>query len=171
VSGSNSNALNGAIGGFQFGYNWQMSNVLVGAETDIQLSGQNGNPNFSASWVQANSSVAPLTATDKEKVRGRVGLIANQWLFYTTGGFQLTRRSAQAASPSRYRSPYRKQDPPCPGVVGGVGGLCPLGSWSTGTTKTGWIVGIGAEGVVGGNWSWKAEYLYVDLSIFHSRPV
>ena len=48
-------------------------------------------------------------------------------------------------------------------AVGGVGGLCPLGSWSTATTKAGWTVGIGAEGPVGGNWSWKAEYLFVDL--------
>jgi opacity protein-like surface antigen len=52
---------------------------------------------------------------------------------------------------------------PCPGVVGGVGGVCPLASWSTGATKTGWTVGVGAERIIAGNWSWKAEYLFVDL--------
>ena len=170
VSGSNSNALNGVIGGFQFGYNWQTSNVLVGLETDFQFSGQNGNPSFSGGWVLSDGSAAPLTATDKEKLlwlgtlRGRVGLIVNQWLVYTTGGLAYGRVTNDGSATLLGQSIGAGATPtPCPGAVGGVGGLCPLGSWSTGTTKAGWTVGAGAEGPVGGNWSWKVEYLFVDL--------
>jgi outer membrane immunogenic protein len=43
---------------------------------------------------------------------------------------------------------------PCP--------LCGLGTWGSGT-NVGWVIGAGAERAVGGNWSWKAEYLFVDL--------
>jgi outer membrane immunogenic protein len=30
-------------------------------------------------------------------------------------------------------------------------------------TKAGWTLGGGVEGALAGNWTWKAEYLYVDL--------
>ena len=42
-------------------------------------------------------------------------------------------------------------------------GQCPFASWSNGTTKVGWSLGVGAEGALAGNWSWKIEYLHVDL--------
>jgi outer membrane immunogenic protein len=168
VSGSNSNALDGVIGGFQFGYNWQMSNVLVGLETDFQLSGQKGTAGFSAGWPQADNSVAPLTATNSEKLlwlgtlRGRVGLIASEWLIYTTGGLAYGRVTNNGSAALLGQS-FGPSATPCPGVVGGVGGVCPLGAWSNGTTKVGWTIGLGVERAIGGNWSWKAEYLFVDL--------
>jgi outer membrane immunogenic protein len=39
----------------------------------------------------------------------------------------------------------------------------PTGSVSTSTTKTGWTWGSGVEAALGGNWTAKAEYLYVDF--------
>ena len=30
-------------------------------------------------------------------------------------------------------------------------------------TKVGWVIGGGVEGVLGGNWTGRIEYLYVDL--------
>ena len=55
-------------------------------------------------------------------------------------------------------------------VTGGVayGGIetgisSPFGSITTTTTKTGWTWGGGIEAALGGNWTAKAEYLYVDL--------
>jgi len=30
-------------------------------------------------------------------------------------------------------------------------------------TKTGWTLGAGIEGALAGSWTWKLEYLYVDL--------
>ena len=37
------------------------------------------------------------------------------------------------------------------------------GSYSASTTRTGWTLGGGVEGQLMGNWSVKAEYLYIDL--------
>jgi outer membrane immunogenic protein len=55
-------------------------------------------------------------------------------------------------------------------VTGGVayGGIetgvtSPFGSITNTTTKTGWTWGTGVEAALGGNWSAKAEYLYVDF--------
>ena len=40
------NDVNGVVGGAQFGYNWQMSNWVVGLETDLQGSGERGSTSF-----------------------------------------------------------------------------------------------------------------------------
>jgi outer membrane immunogenic protein len=55
-------------------------------------------------------------------------------------------------------------------VTGGVaygdvetGLTTPTGGVTTSTTKTGWTWGSGVEAALGGNWTAKAEYLYVDL--------
>jgi outer membrane immunogenic protein len=55
-------------------------------------------------------------------------------------------------------------------VTGGVayGGIetgisSPFGGITTTTTKTGWTWGGGVEAALGGNWTAKAEYLYVDF--------
>ena len=51
------------------------------------------------------------------------------------------------------------------GLQGTNGGaLVPVaGSISNSTTKIGWTIGAGLEGVIAGNWTAKIEYLYVDL--------
>jgi outer membrane immunogenic protein len=41
-------------------------------------------------------------------------------------------------------------------------GAAALGFSNT-STNVGWTVGAGIEGVIGGNWTAKLEYLYVDL--------
>ncbi len=35
---------------------------------------------------------------------------------------------------------------------------------STSSTRTGWTIGSGVEAALGGNWTGKVEYLYVDLA-------
>jgi outer membrane immunogenic protein len=48
-------------------------------------------------------------------------------------------------------------------------GCIPTGSasgafaFSQSETKAGWTLGAGVEGALTGNWTWKAEYLYLDL--------
>ena len=39
----------------------------------------------------------------------------------------------------------------------------PWSGFSSNNTNVGWTVGAGVEGVIGGNWTAKLEYLYVDL--------
>jgi opacity protein-like surface antigen len=73
----------GVIGGGQVGYNWQRDRFVAGIEADIQ--GSNVNGTF-------NTFVAPITSLTTQRldwfgtVRGRVGLAANNVLFYATGG-------------------------------------------------------------------------------------
>lgn len=37
------------------------------------------------------------------------------------------------------------------------------GTWDQSTTKTGWTIGAGVENAISSNWSWKFEYLYLNL--------
>jgi len=36
-------------------------------------------------------------------------------------------------------------------------------SFSNRSTRAGWTIGAGLEGMIGGNWTAKIEYLYIDL--------
>jgi outer membrane immunogenic protein len=73
---SNSDAdPSGIQGGFQAGYNWQYNQLVLGAETDFQLSDARGtfaNYQFSNPWFGT--------------VRGRAGWAMNNILFYGTLG-------------------------------------------------------------------------------------
>ena len=45
-----------------------------------------------------------------------------------------------------------------------MGGVYQVGAiWSDSATKTGWTIGAGIENAIWANWTWKIEYLYVDL--------
>jgi outer membrane immunogenic protein len=69
--------------------------------------------------------------------RARVGLATGPVLSYVTGG----------------------------AAYGGIetGISTPFGGTTNTTTKTGWTWGSGVEAALGGNWTAKAEYLYVDF--------
>ncbi len=150
---SGSNTLNGAIGGLQFGYNWQINNTWVwGLETDFQLSSEKASRSFNFS-----DGEGALSATLNSNimwfgtVRGRIGyLITPTTLIYATGGFAYGRVSA---SGSFFDSG------------------CPCGwSFNESAINTGWVAGGGIEGAffpISGwnttNWTWKFEYLHIDL--------
>jgi outer membrane immunogenic protein len=77
--------------------------------------------------------------------RGRVGWTEGPWMFYGTGGLAYGRVTGQLTS---FASTGAQQ----------------LGASSTiSTFKAGWTAGFGLEAKLIGNWSAKAEYLYVDL--------
>ncbi|NWG25071.1 MAG: porin family protein [Pseudorhodoplanes sp.] len=65
----------GAVGGLQAGYNFQFGQFVIGAETDIQLSGAE---DTFAPWKFSNPWFGTL--------RGRAGYALNNILFYGTGG-------------------------------------------------------------------------------------
>jgi outer membrane immunogenic protein len=69
--------------------------------------------------------------------RGRIGFAMDRFLPYVTGGVA-----------------YGDIRASVPGFAG------------ANTTKTGWTLGAGLEFAVAGNWTAKAEYLYVDLGKF-----
>jgi outer membrane immunogenic protein len=136
----------GVVGGGQFGYNWVVApNWLLGAEADVSGADLNG-----------TAIIASATAARpqfKEKVdafgtaRGRVGFIANNWLFYGTGGF--------AWSDDTFTRTQIVAGPQSP----------PLGDVRTNSpTRTGWSAGGGIEYGFTKNWTARIEYLHLDLS-------
>jgi outer membrane immunogenic protein len=72
-------------------------------------------------------------------VRGRAGvLVSPTVLLYATGGLAYGEVKTSE-------------------IIGGLAGF------SNSDTRVGYTVGAGIEGVIGGNWTAKLEYLYVDL--------
>ena len=151
--------LNGIVGGGQFGYNWQMQNWLFGLEADIQGTGEKGTraficPTGTCTPTTFGGVIAlfpipgpavPVALNQKidwfGTVRGRIGVLATpKVLLYATGGLAYGEVDSSA-------------------VIGAA--ATPFGTVSS--TNVGWTLGAGIEGAIGGNWTAKLEYLYVDL--------
>ena len=160
--------LDGGVFGGQIGYNWQFSSWLFGLEADAQWSGQKGSAAFLCSAAGLlpgacfpGSTFLPVgtlgvgLAVDKKlewfgTVRGRLGVLASPtWLLYVTGGLAFGEVQTDAVLTS---------------ITAGGAVVALAGSSSK--THAGWTIGGGIEGNLGGNWTAKAEYLYMDLGTF-----
>jgi outer membrane immunogenic protein len=127
----------GFVGGGQLGYNYQFApNWLVGLEGDLQGSTEKDSTCTFVCELR-NTQRLDWIAT----VRGRIGYTNGDWMYYVTGG------GAWA------------------GVRQDFALVTPIASLSASTSQTngGWTVGGGMETHLGGNWTGKAEYLYMDL--------
>jgi outer membrane immunogenic protein len=137
----------GGFGGAQVGYNWQMTNWLLGAEADIQGAGIG---QTSTIVFPGGGGTVPSVSTGRDHldwfgtVRGRVGFVASSVLFYGTGGF------AYGGVHSSVTNVFT------PGAAGTFAG-------SSSDTRFGWAAGAGVEWGFAPNWSVKGEYLHVDL--------
>lgn len=132
----------GALGGAQAGYNYQFGNWVVGAEADIQGIGNEKHTNCILTCNGVNSATVSQDVSWFGTVRGRVGYATGPILNYFTGGFAYGGVRTSDAE-----------------VLGGV----PAGSVAFNRTRTGYVLGSGLEAAIGGNWTAKIEYLYVDL--------
>ena len=160
--------LDGGVFGGQIGYNWQFSSWLFGLEADAQWSGQKGSAAFLCSAAGLlpgacfpGSTFLPVgtlgvgLAVDKKlewfgTVRGRLGVLASPtWLLYVTGGLAFGEVQTDAVLTS---------------ITAGGAVVALAGSSSK--THAGWTIGGGIEGNLGGNWTAKAEYLYMDVGTF-----
>jgi outer membrane immunogenic protein len=112
-----------------------------------------------------NVNGLPVTNSLSEKIewfgtfRGRIGpTITPTILAYVTGGLAYgSVKSSDTVSGTNITNPGGQ------GVNGGTI-LTPVGStFGSSSTRVGWTLGAGVEGVIGGNWTAKLEYLYVDL--------
>ena len=88
---SNSQDMNGVIGGVQAGYNYQFGTWVWGWETDFQGSGQKGSSTFNG--VAGGALGIPFTVTADHKLewfgtsRGRLGVLwGPNVLLYGTAG-------------------------------------------------------------------------------------
>jgi outer membrane immunogenic protein len=156
-------SVNGWLGGGQAGFNWQTGALVLGAEADIQASGQQGSNTFCTNGLigpcptlttPVAPGTAPFTLTVDQQLawfgtgRGRIGAGGDHFLFYLTGG------AAFGEIKSDYRSAGTLFFAP-PAVTG-----------TTSVTRVGWVVGGGVEAHITDNLTAKLEYLYMDLGSF-----
>jgi outer membrane immunogenic protein len=154
ASGSADLTSSGFLGGVQAGYNWQFATSWVaGLEADIDAASIKGQIGLggSGSVVDLGSGSASATAGSQTDylgtVRARLGfLVTDQFLVFATGGLAYGQvKSGLNASAN------------IPDLVTGTYAL------SKTTTRTGWTAGAGVEYMLNKNWTFKTEYLYVDL--------
>jgi outer membrane immunogenic protein len=159
ISGAGAGRPSEAIGGVQAGYNWQISpQGVLGVEADWQGSGEQSNQNLIAPFrvVAFGGPATGTVATNFRDsilwfgtVRGRAGYAWDHLLFYGTGGLAYGEiKHAETVTES---------------------GMTPNGpfnltsAFNVANVKAGWTVGAGIEGALAHNWTWKVEYLYLDL--------
>jgi outer membrane immunogenic protein len=162
AASSEADGLNRVIGGAQLGYNWQFSpHAVWGLEADWQGSSAGASRSFFDSITLGLGAPPPtdkVTTNYESKiswfgtVRGRVGYAWDSLLLYGTGGLAYGKVSLSGTVTEV-------------GDITGVGGpnLNAITPFSISTVKAGWAVGAGIEDALSVNWTWKVEYLYVDL--------
>ena len=140
--------VDGVIAGVQSGINWQAGIWVIGLESDIQWSGQEGDSTFCV----FNCSLPLLARVDffgDHKLnwfgtsRTRIGFLLGDFaLLYGTAGIAYGQVEANYTINA---------------------GTTPFAVVNFEDTRAGWTAGAGIEGAFGGGWSAKLEYLYIDL--------
>jgi outer membrane immunogenic protein len=130
----------GGLGGGQIGYNWQTGSLfgplVLGVEADIQGAGLSDH--YSSLFAGAVTYNQKLDWFGT--VRGRVGIAHGPVLSYVTAGY-----AYGSVNTTLTEGP-------------------PATTFSTGNRmQGGWTVGSGVEAALGGNWTGKIEYLYLNL--------
>jgi outer membrane immunogenic protein len=151
VAASFSSNLNGVIGGFQGGYNWQFGQFVAGLETDIDISGIGGGQTW-ASAIPARIPIPVSISTHQQldwlgTTRGRFGyLLIPTFMLYGTGGLAYGGTEASAVATAMVTPAF--------GITANT---------SSSQIKTGWAAGAGAEWALPSNWKARAEWLHYDL--------
>ena len=157
ISGHYDSQPEGEVYGIQLGYNWQRDRLLMGIEADLQKSGMSGMTELERLTPVQDYPLNPYTTRLEQQssidalatLRGRLGYTTDNWLLYGTAGLawarvetRLSYSGSVALNPQIVVSGGREQES---------------------TTRTGWVLGAGAEYALTQGWSARAEYLYYDL--------
>jgi outer membrane immunogenic protein len=139
------NVSGGLIGG-TIGYNWQFNQFVLGLEGDGSWADINGSTTGTVAAIGTCGGAPPNCNSKLDAlgtIRGRIGITGITWnnvLPYVTGGLAVG------------------------SLNGSEGTALAAGAVGSGTTTVdGWTLGGGLEARLGGAWSVKAEYLYIDL--------
>ena len=139
----------GGYGGGQFGYNFVTSNVLIGFEADIQ--GANIGSANTISLTNGTDSTSATTGRDRidwfGTARGRLGYSFGSVVLFGTGGLAFGGVGSQIQNNI---------------AINGIGGQANTAR-SGDSTAVGWAAGAGFEWMFAPHWSFKTEYLHVDL--------
>lgn len=131
----------GVFGGFQFGYNYQINNIVLGLEGDLSF----GNISHRRAPQFALLDEVSKTTNLFASARVRGGVVVGDALIYATGGLGYAR--------SRDRN-----------FIGGV----EFGpGWQN--DRLGWVAGLGVEYGISPNLSVKLEYLHYNFGSWR-RP-
>src|SRR5580704_4455428 len=146
ISGAFSNSVSNSsvIGGFQSGYNWQVGNIVLGIEQDLQFTGLKQSFTLAApagafaAGDMFSSKVDFLSST-----RGKIGWVWDRFMLYAAGGLATGVMDTTATY---------------------VPGVSPALSFTDAHKfHTGYTVGGGAEYAVTNNVSFGVEYRYLNL--------
>jgi outer membrane immunogenic protein len=132
---ANSAKPNGEIGGLHVGYNYQISQFVVGLEGDVDGLSFSNSVNNPATGFFASTRI-PVEGS----IRGRVGYAWDRALFFVTGG------AAFADIQHQY-------------ALAGV--FSPSGTFDK--TRVGYTFGGGVEYALSNNWSVRGEYRYANF--------
>jgi outer membrane immunogenic protein len=130
TAGGPTQRLQGLLGGVQAGYNYDLGGVVLGIEADLQLSGVR----YSET---AGAATGTFSVDQFGTLRGRVGLAADRFLPYVTGGLAVANNHIS---------------------INGGGA-----NYDESKVSVGWTIGGGVEFAATDNITLKAEYLYADF--------
>lgn len=135
----------GFIGGFQAGYNYQINQIVVGAEADVGFtSGTDRGVYYGANGGSLNvTSKGSMLST----VRLRTGYAIDRALIYVTGGFAFSNTKAEGTLTVPAGTPVAQ------GVYSG----------NVSGNRQGWALGAGFEYALTNNITARAEYLYYNV--------
>jgi outer membrane immunogenic protein len=125
----------GVVGGGHIGYNYQISQFVIGIEGDVEGTSYDGS--FNGVLPTVATAVASSSRINIEgSIRGRVGWAWDRVLIYGTGG----------AAFADFRNSFSVPAAPF--------------SESESFGRVGWTAGGGVEYAIDPNWSVRAEYRY-----------
>lgn len=136
----------GLLGGVQAGYRVQRDALVFGLEVDASVADISGSASalpLVPALVGITSLHASHTLEGFGTLRARVGWLPTQLLqVYATGGLALGHMRYEMTAPNRLIPDFQGRES---------------------ATRSGWVVGGGAELALDARWSAKAEYLYYEL--------
>jgi len=148
--------LEGAVGGVHSGFNYQVGQLILGIEADIEASNVHGSV---AGVTMIGAPVFPVTTSaDLElnwqaSVRGRLGFAIDRLLIYATGGVSFA--DFDANTTIAFLQP----------VVGPPGPDWPTGG-AVSDSVLGFTIGGGFEWASLDNWTARLEYRYTEYDGF-----
>ena len=132
------------IGGGQVGFNYQISSIVLGLENEVgyvRLHDPGTQPSSPAGDTVSRTTVGNWY----DVVAARAGVALNRWLIYGKAGAAFTEVSSRLLD--------KCVAAPCGGDTLDASGRRSVISWAAGG---------GAEYAITKNWTWKAEYLFID---------
>jgi outer membrane immunogenic protein len=139
-----SSSPSGAIGGAHIGYNWQITQWVLGVEADVDATGFRGNGVLADSQFFDTASGlqgrVETSSTIEGSFRGRIGFAWDRWLIYGTGGVAFTDVMTNYFAFEEFDSRSK--------------------------TRVGWTAGGGIEYAFTPNWLFGVEYRHSDFGSF-----